>query len=348
MSDYINIFDFKDDRYPFQIIIGGRGSGKTYSALEHVTNEEYKRKFIFMRRTKTELDLLVDTDRGEGANPFKPINRDFGRNIGLKSIVQNLAGVYQREEDIDTGKLTHFGQPLGYGIALTTISSMRGLDFSDCDDWIYDEFIAEKHVRKIHGECDALLNAYETINRNREFTGEKPINLWLLANSNDIYNPVFVGLGIVSDAEKMQRKNIPTKLYPDRGLALHILPPAESFVEKKSKTALYKLTAGTSYYDMALNNEFAYNDFSLIGYRKLVGFTPLCAVDNAYIYRKKGESEVYVTYAPSNAPRFNSREQQDIIKFKQRYGCMLQPYYVNRKIVFETYELKERILSLIL
>lgn len=345
-DDFINIYDYKNAEYPFQIFIGGRGVGKTYSALSGALLNTSK--FIIMRRTQAELDLLLDTDRGEGLNPFKPINRDLNINVGLKSIVKNMAGIYEREVNEETGKLTHFGQPLGYGIALTTISTMRGLDFSDCTDWIYDEFIPEKHVRKIHGECDALLNAYETVNRNREFANLPPINLWLLANSNDIYNPIFVGLGIVSIAEKMKRKGTAHKYIKERGLAIHMLPPKESFVEKKAQTALYRLTKGSQFYDMALGNNFAYNDFSLISYRKLTGYEPLCTVDECYIYRKKGGQEYYVSYAPTRCPSFSSAVTQDVVRFRQQFGCMLQPFFVEGKLIFESYELKEKILGLIL
>ena len=97
-DDFINIYDYADTDYPFQIFIGGRGVGKTYSALSGATDPERQDKFIFMRRTQAELDLLLDTDRGEGLNPFKPINKDFGRNIGMKSLVKNMAGIYHREK----------------------------------------------------------------------------------------------------------------------------------------------------------------------------------------------------------------------------------------------------------
>lgn len=347
-KDFINIYEYADKEFPFQIFIGGRGIGKTYSALSGATDPMRKDKFIFMRRTQAELELLLDTERGEGVNPFKAINKDFDRNIGMRSIVKNMAGVYHREQNEENGKLIHFGQPIGYGIALTTIASMRGMDFSDCSDLIYDEFIPEKHVRKIHGECDALLNAYETINRNRELAGLPPINLWLLANSNDIYNPIFVGLGLVAEAERMKRRGDSHKYMKERGLAIHILPAKASFVEKKSQTALYKLTKGTLFYDMSLGNDFAYNDFSLVTYRKLTGYTPVCALDNAYVYRKKGDSEYYVCYAPARCPTFKSAEAQDVIRFRQQFGCLLYPFFVSGQLYFESYELKEKILSLIL
>lgn len=348
---FLNIFKYKDDDYPFQIFIGGRGFGKTYSGytgcLGLQENKVVPKKFLWMRRTQKELDLMEDTEKGEGISDLKTINEDFGTNYGFRAINSSLAGIYKRDTD-DNGKFIYNGAPVGYGIALSTVSSIRGINFSDCSDWVYDEFIPEKHVKKMKNEFDALMNAYETVNRNREFVGEPPIRLWLLANSNDIYNDIFVGLGIVSIAEKMKNQGKQHTYLKDRGLAIHILPPSKSFREKKSKTALYKLTRGTEFNNMALDNQFAYNDFSLIGYRNIQGYIPLCAVDKAFIYKKKGDSEIYVSYSPSRTVTYNSKLSQDIISFRRNIGIQLQPYFINGKIIFESYELKEKILSLIL
>lgn len=348
MSKYINIWDFKDNNYPFQIFIGGRGTGKTYSALSGCVNGLADNKFLFMRRTSQELELMLDSDeRGEGANPFKAINRDYNYNYGLRKIVKNMAGIYHRITD-DEGKLSAAGAPVGYGVALSTISSIRGVDFSDCSDLIYDEFIPEKHVRKIKDEGGALLNAYETICRNRELEGKPALRMWLLANSNDIYNAIFIELGIVSDVEKMLRKNQSDLYIEERGLAIHLINNNSEFVEAKSQTALYKLTKGTQFYDMALNNDFAYNDFSLIGYKSITGYRPVCCIGKATIFKKKGESDIYVSYAAAKCPHFDINTEQDRRLFMQEYGCDFVPYFVNGRICFESYELKSILCNLIL
>lgn len=349
-KDYINIFDYADAAYPFQIFVGGRGTGKTYSGLGHFVNpnEPTDDMMLLMRRTATELEYLVDKETGEAGNPFKTLNDHNHTNYGIKSIVKNLYGIYDRLEDAESGKLTHVGKPIGYACALSTIASIRGIDFSNITDIVYDEFIPEKHVKRMRGESDALLNAYETINRNREFDGRPPVRLWMLANSNDIYNPVFQGLGLVSEAEKMVRAGKQHKYFKNRGLALHILDSPESFVEKKRNTALYKLTAGSQFSEMALNNSFAYNDFSLVGYKNIAGYVPICSIDNAYIYRKKGDGEYYVSYAPAKCVHFNAKEQQDAIRFRQQFGCTLVPYFIEGKIFFESYDLKEFLLNFVI
>lgn len=341
---YINVWDYASAEYPFQIFLGGRGTGKTFSALKGVITQG--RRFIFMRRTAQELDLMLDSDRGEGANPFKPINKELGRDLGLFRIVKNLAGVYNREMIED--KLQPVGVPLGYGVALSTISSIRGIDFSDCDICIYDEFIPEKHVRRIKNEGTALFNAYETMCRNRELAGKPPMLLYMLANSNDLYNDIFIELGIVSDIEKMTRKGKADMYFKDRGLAIHLLSNNEDFVEAKSQTALYKLTAGSTFSDMALNNKFAYEDFSLIGRQSLTGFRPVIGIGRAYMYIKKGESLIYISYARARCPVLNIDNESDRLCFYSDYGRMLKNYYIKGRICFESYELKRIILDLIL
>lgn len=348
--NFLNIWNYVNNDYPFQIFIGGRGTGKTYSALSGAVNGKLPNdaKFILMRRTSNELNIMLDSVKGgEGANPFKPINNDYERNIGMREIVPNLAGIYNREEN-DEGKFLYMGAPIGYGVALSTISSIRGIDFSDCSDCIYDEFIPEKHVRKIKDEGSALLNAYETMNRNREMLGYPAMRLWLLANSNDIYNPIFTALEIVAIVERMIRKGIADKYIKERGLAIHLVKNDTDFVEAKGKTALYKLTAGSQFADMALHNDFAYNDFSLISSRPLQGYRPVCALNDAYIYKKKGGCEYYVTYSPAQCPVFDARTEHERRAFIIRYGSILLPNFVAGNITFESYELKERILNAIL
>lgn len=341
---YINIWDYKDERYPWQIFIGGRGTGKSYSALKGCILQD--RRFIFMRRTAQELDLMLDSERGEGANPFKPLNKDLDKDIGLSRIVKNLAGIYNRELVED--KLQPVGAPLGYGVALSTISTIRGLDFSDCDICIYDEFIPEKHVRRIKNEGTALFNAYETMNRNRELNGAPPLLMYLLANSNDIYNDIFIELGIVSNIEKMVRKQKADYYDKERGFAVHLLSNDNDFTDAKSKTALYKLTAGTTFSDMALANKFSYEDFSLIGSQPLSCYRPVCNIGKAFLYMKKGESFIYVSYAQAKTVKYNINNESDRMCFYDDYGRTLKKYYVNGHICFESYELKRLILDLIL
>ena len=342
--NYVNIWTYKDPLYPFQIFIGGRGTGKTFSGLRGCV--ESGEPFIYMRRTAQELDLMLDSEHGEGANPFKPINKLYDHDIGFHRIIKNLAGIYNREMVED--KLAPVGAPIGYGVSLSTIASVRSIDFSDCKYCIYDEFIPERHVRRIRDEGQAILNAYETMCRNRELTGADPLYLFMLSNSNDIYCDIFIELGLVHEIEKMLRKNNTDIYFPERGLAIHLLQPADDFIEAKSQTAIMKLSKGTRFSDMALGNKFAYNDFSLIKTHNLAGYRPIVNIGKAFIYMKKGDRFMYVSYAPAQCVTLNIDNEQDRIRFYNEYGRKIKPLFINGRIVFESYELKRIILDLIL
>jgi len=343
-SKYLDIWQFKDDNYPFQIFLGGRGVGKTYSWLHGAVNGAIPegKQFIHMRRTTDAWELQLDSKSGgEGANPFKIINTNEGCNYGFCKIVKKLAGIYHRESE--DGKLQHVGNPIGLALSLKACASVRGLDFSSCTDWLYDEFVKEKHEPAFpgEGEFDALMNAYETFNRNRELEGQPPLRLWLVSNASDIYNPIFIGLNIVSVCEQMIRAGKKDKYIRERGLAIHLLEPTDEFKEVKAQTALYRLTEGTRFYDMALNNEFAYNDFSLIGARSIKGYMPICSVnDYAFIYRKKGESDLYITYTRAKCPNFDCNTKQGQMAFMKKIGMRIIGLFSESKIVFESYELK--------
>lgn len=346
---YVNVMEYEDERFPYQVFIGGRGTGKSYSALRGLV-DCYKEKgetSIWMRRTQDESDLMCDSrTMGEAANPFSNLNADYAWSYGFIPIVKKLSGIYWRTFGEDKKPVID-GPPIGYGVALSTISSIRGISLEDNERLFYDEFIPEMHVRKMKEEGMAFLQAMETIQRNREAKGRKPMFVYLLANAYNIYNPIFVELGIVNICERMIAKGQGHRYIEERGLAIHILPPSEEFVDIKSQSALYRLTKGTRFYDINLGNQFIYNDFSQIKYINIKGYQPICSFGVAYVWKKKGAAEYYITYASAKCPAFDVTLIQDKRLFRARYGHVLQDQFVRSKVWFETYDLKQMFLDLI-
>lgn len=117
---------------------------------------------------------------------------------------------------------------------------MRSQDFSDVDRIFFEEFIPEKHKRKIKGEGQALLNVYETINRNRELKGEKPVELIMCANGIDLANPILLELGATSIIAKMLANKQRRITIPEKQLYIEIIP-RNKVSDLKEETALYKL-----------------------------------------------------------------------------------------------------------
>lgn len=348
--DYIDMWAYRDERYPFQIFIGGRDGGKTFSYLQGLVNEYRKTgsQFIFMRRQQSEMDELVDDKNGvEKGNPFKKVNAANSWNYGMRMISGKTGGIYHREYDEEKERMKYVGAPIGYCCSMKSVTGIKGIDWTNCNDWFYDEFIPEEHVNKMRGEGRALLSAYDTICRNRELEGYPPIRLTLASNATDIYNPICKYLGIVADLENLQRTGKQDKYYPDRRLAVHLLETPENLKKARENTALAALARGTDYYDMAFNNKFAYNDFALVEYRVLKGWDCYANLDFAYIYRKKGEELYHVSYREANHKirKYSAKRDFEEMEFRRRVGIWLQDIYIEGRLTFESYELKAFILE---
>lgn len=138
----------------FVVIIGKRQIGKTYGCLSLMLDDN--RRFILMRRTQTEADMMTSGI----VNPF--INLGV-TDITIKRDTKYTGGIYRGEE------LT------GLTMALSTVSKIRGFSGSPYTDMVFDEFIPEAHIQKIKNEGDAFLNAVVTIAGNRELDGKPPL-----------------------------------------------------------------------------------------------------------------------------------------------------------------------------
>lgn len=327
-SGYIDIRAIMALGLPFNFIVGGRATGKTYTSLETVKEDGIK--FIYMRRTQSQADMINKPE----FSPFKSLNEDHGWTIGSATLSKYNAGFYETEETEDGGRQC-VGSPIGYTCALSTISNMRGFDASDVRLLIYDEFIPEKHERPIKNEGAAFLNAYETINRNRELKGEKPLQVLCLANANDLANPIFLELGLVRKAEQMRRKGQEISIDKERGVGLFILDKSPISAQKRN-TALYKLSGGSEFSRMSLENDFANEDIGRIKTQPLGEFRPVVTVGEITVYKHKSRGEYYVsTHKAGSCAEFGSGDT-DKNRFRRAYGWIWQEYMKNN-IIFEEY-----------
>lgn len=348
-SKFTWIWDYLDPRYPFQFFVGARGDGKTYGALDGGVEryENTGEKFMFSRLTPKEQKEILCKKTSQKGNPFKKINKNEGRSIGIVSTGDLVSSICDYEVD-DKGKIIiGSSKEYGYSCSLVDLCDIRGQDYSDVTAWIVDEFIPEKHKRIPSGLGAALLNGYDTINRDREDNGEPPLFLFGLANAFDIYNPIFKELGLVSVCEKMINKGQKDYYDKKRRLAIHLLEDSGELAEARDKRALTALTRGTDFYDAAYNNEFAYNDFSNIAYRKVKGYRPIVSLDDIFIWQRVGGRELYATYTAAKVEAFKSKKQAEKLLFKRVYGHKLWISYIKGLITFETYDIKARLLEVI-
>lgn len=312
----------------FNIIVGGRGTGKTFGFLQHFRCED-PRPFLLLRRTQVQADLITNPK----FSPFVALDRVRGCCTTTKKINKYIGGIYEGDPQ-DDGTVLAVGPPLGYTAALSSIHNVRGYSM-DVDEIILDEFIPEHGERPIPDEFNTFRNAYETINRNRELEGRRPIRVWLLANSNSLGNPYFIGLRIVEQVDKMIRKGTQIWISEERSLTVINLA-ASPISQAKAQTALYKLTGPDEFTGMALGNEFSQESRSRQGSIPLKELTPLVAIGELQIYRHKGGRELYGSLHRSGAPEVFPTDDAGVARFRARYGWLWE-WYLEDRILWQTY-----------
>ncbi len=310
----------------FNFIIGGRGTGKTYSALKYVYENNIR--FAMLRRTQQQADLI-------GRPIFNPFN-SVTDTMTCAPLSKNISGFYLADEE---GR--PMGSPLGYTCALSTISNMRGFDSSETRMIIFDEFIPERHERPIKNEAAAFFNAYETINRNREFgdiNGE-PVICVALANSTSIVNPIFMELKIVNKISEVRRKGKNSYINREKSFGVFLLDDSP-IADMKKETSLYKMTAESAYSEMALDNSFIDLDDKFVKSQPIVEYKPLCSIGEIGIYGHKSGGRLYVSGHKSGGMETYSLQSADIERFRKRYAWFYLAF-LDGIVSFETLWCKE-------
>ena len=300
-------------------IVGARGTGKTYGCFRWLL--EHKQKFIYLRRLKSQLEEC----KKETGNPFKKVNSDLDLNVKPYTAGGTVLFNYTEKA----------GETAAVGVALSVVANIRGIDFSDYDYIVFDEFIASDGERPIKNEFQAFLNFYETVNRNRELEGKPAVKCLMLGNANRISNPYFTGwhcmrrvLNMIKGKQCVWRTDDHTRMI--------ILLIDSPISEMKEKTILYQ-NANKDFISMALDNAFR-TDETLIKSEPLKEFSHIVSVGEIGIYKHKSERRYYVS-ATVGEPFYEAFGIG--LKMFQLDYYMLRVYYmVNKKMTFESFEVE--------
>ncbi len=326
-SGYLNVPWIEEvtdkNNISFIIIVGSRQIGKTYGVLKLMLDED--RRFILMRRTQTEVNFLTNIALNPFANldPFVVIKKD-----------SEFTARIDKESEESTSQI-------GMVTSLKGIAKIRGFNGRVFTDLVYDEFIPENHVVRIKDEGDAFINALITISGNRELEGEKPLKCWLLANANNINNPVLEKMNLQIKLNDMIRKHQEFSIMKDKGVML-INAVGEAVISKRKQTAIYKaIDTDSEVMKMAFGNEFAYNDSENVIKEDLKQFNPVLGVFSSFSLWKSKHDGHYHVYKSKQMPKVfnnNDRGRKELLKY---IGNIKNLYYLN-KITFYDLILKEK------
>lgn len=312
---------------PFQIFIGPRGTGKTFSALrEEINNPSTGDKFIYLRNDQREARIATSPV----GNAFKKINSTYNVDVEGDFSTTMGMGTFSMNEGEDL---------IGYAFGLTTFSGARSIDLSDCTHCIFEEFIPEKHVQKRRNRGEAFLNFVETVARNREVEGDKPFIVYLLANAIALDDEILLALGVVNDIQDMIKHNEKRRTIRERGVYIELVDVAVT--EKKRETALYKL-GNKDFNDSALRADFYEARLNLIEKSfNQRDFVPFLSYDDICIYQSKQEQRFHIAATGEQAKTHLLTTEQLRLRtlFRNTYGRELGA----DRITFDNFVTRNRI-----
>lgn len=326
ISDYFDISKYYG-RAVFLAAYGGRGIGKTYSALK--MGLEKKIKILYLRRTDKQLELSFS----KVCNPYKTLNADTGRNVTVKT----EGGISYASDSSQPSEI------IAYGASLSTFYNIRGIDFSDVECILFDEFQRRSNERPIKNEGQAFLDLYESVSRNRELQGKEPLRVIFLTNAVSVYSEVLVEFGLEDVVERMLLSGQERMYIPDKAFEILVIGDRLDISIKKAETALYRAIE-SDYKDFAIGNRFTDDSFYNVRKVNLKEYYPKFSVYKIYFYIHKSKGIWHAAYSRSDCPHF---DKDNMVIFKRQHYPFLREAFMENKITYRTYSIKKSVEKII-
>lgn len=300
------------------ILIGARQVGKTYGVSKDLIDRG--NPFIFMRISAEELKAICGDPE---LDPWIKLD-EGGYNVRMRKVAG--AKTYAIGTMDEAGRIT---DRIGTGVALSTIASVRGFAGEQYTDLFFDEIIPEQYVPVRAAMGDAFVNAYITINGNRELKGKPPLTVWLLANSNNIHSPILESLNVLDELDALMASDAEYTVTDD-GVCI-VLAKSRQVTDKRKDTAmLRRLNKQSDIYRMAVNNEFSYDSLEAVKKHSLAGWSPYLNIGDLGIWQNG--AHLYCTTSKGKAPAYGKAKEE--IERCGRDHPELRLMYINGYMTF--------------
>lgn len=216
----------------FNMVIGGRGCGKSYGLKKRAIKEflNNDKQFVYLRRYEDEIKETAETyfDDVLFNNEFPNVEIKYGE-----------------------GTYTINGKVAGYSMALTKAKNYKSIAYPKVWLIIFEEFLLEDNGfnRYLKEEVKQFLGLYMSVDRYRG------VQVFFLANSTTMINPytLFWDIQLPYGSNFTRRGDI----------LLHLVDDAE-FVAERKQTRFGKLIEGTEFSEYAIENKFTMDSKTFI------------------------------------------------------------------------------------
>lgn len=327
------------------IVWSRRGPGKTYSALRY---PYHKFKTLYLKRTNKDVKTICEYagDLDFDPSPWAPLNRDFGINVKPRLLKDGFGAFYDSDNEGNPS-----GPVVNYVASLNAIKQVKGMDLSEAEWIIFDEFIpqAGEVVKKAEGEM--LLDLYETVNRDRRKRGRPGLKLILFANAEEISTHITNALEVVDTMAEMQARNINILYDEERGILFHHITSEELPQSDIELHDMYRVMKGTAWAEKSFGGQFSQNDFSAVRPQSLKHMRCLYHLkfrrnNNAYIYLSNKTGCFYMCSRPGQfIQSYDLDRENQQKKFYFDHVLQLRDACINDRFQFEKYSYYDLIIN---
>ena len=191
-QEYYSLEPILKEKAHYNIIIGERSNGKTYSVLKKIVNDyaKFGHQAALLRR------MQEDFIGKRGAGLFEPLI-DNGEiemaTDGKWTSVYYYASrwffcKYEEDKKGNTERITDV-QPFMYGFALSQMEHEKGTGYPNVKTIVFDEFITR--MAYLRDEFVLYMNTLSTIIRSRD-----DVIIFMLGNTVNKYCPYFDEMGL--------------------------------------------------------------------------------------------------------------------------------------------------------
>ena len=191
-QEFYSLEPILKEKAHYNIIIGERSNGKTYSVLQKIINDyaENGNQAALLRR------MQEDFIGKRGAGLFEPLI-DNGEielaTAGEWTSVYYFASRwffcrYETDKKGNTNRITDT-QPFMYGFALSQMEHEKGTGYPNVKTIVFDEFITR--MAYLRDEFVLFMNTLSTIIRSRD-----DVTIFMLGNTVNKYCPYFDEMGL--------------------------------------------------------------------------------------------------------------------------------------------------------
>lgn len=315
---YINMPAVLDLGYKYTVIISLRGGGKTYGCLDYMLDR--KERFFYFRRNDRSLKLAISRD----FHIYRELNENTGHNVQPMKV-----------PEIGIGKFIEDEETIAYCANLSTFASIRSIGNVKAlgIKWlVFDEFIPQSDEVRRYDLFDAWSNAEETLVRNTELEGYEVRRL-LMANADTIRGDIVAGYRIGDAFMLMQEGGIEALEFSEDMLLLR--PGCAELTAKKADTALYRVTSGSDFSEVALKANFLIEDRPHIKRKNLQEYRAIAAVNGVCIYKHKSRAEWYVSETVAGKPKIYKPGEIDRARY-MRENVPVWMAHLRNKIYYES------------